>query len=214
MSSIRGTRRFGEVQPSVHRQFIDPDDLGQALAKVRDYDVWWAVKCCLIFMAFTCVRSNQARGATWDEVDLNNMTWTIPAIRMKNNVLHRVALSTEAVEVLAYAREQGGDQGLIFPSQRGGKVIHSGALSRLFLELQIPGVPHGLRASFMNWANERVHIPRTVVSMVMAYEPSSDVERILHRRKLYKHHVAVMQEWAGFIAETMEPVVPACPDQW
>ena len=204
-----GTRRFGEVQPSVHRQFIDPDDLGQALAKVRDYDVWWAVKCCLIFMAFTCVRSNQARGATWDEVDLNNMTWTIPAIRMKNNVLHRVALSTEAVEVLAYAREQGGDQGLIFPSQRGGKVIHSGALSRLFLELQIPGVPHGLRASFMNWAVGRIHIPRPVAEMVLGHQSSNAVVRSFLRSELYERCVPVMQEWADFIAETMGPVVPA-----
>ena len=199
----------GEVQPSAHQRWLDADDLGQALAKIRDCDAWWAVKCCIIFMAFTCVRSNEARGATWDEVDLDNATWTIPAIRMKNNVRHRVPLSTGAVEVLDYAREQGGDQGLIFPSQRGGKEIHSGALSRLFLELQIPAVPRGLRATFMNWAVGRPHIPESVAEMVLAYKPASAVLRSFLINDLFEHHVAVMQEWADFLNKTMEPVVPA-----
>ena len=204
-----GTRRFGEVQPSPHGRFLDADELGQALAKIRDCDAWWAVKCCLIFMAFTCVRSNEARGATWDEVDLDKAEWTIPAIRMKNGVRHRVPLSTEAVEVLAYAREQGGGQGLIFPSQRGGKVIGPGVLSKLFLELKIPCVPRGLRATFMNWAFECTDIPPLVAETVLGHQSSSTVVGLFLTSRFFERRVPVMQEWGDVLTETMEPVVPA-----
>ena len=203
-----GSRRVGKVAPTARLQCVDADELGEALAKIRDCDAWWAVKYCLIFMALTCVRSNEARGATWDEVDLDKAEWTIPAIRMKNGVRHRVPLSTQAVEVLAYAREQGGGQGLIFPSRRGGKVIGPGVLSKLFLELKIPCVPHGLRATFMNWAFECTDIPQLVAETVLGHQSSSTVVGLFLTSRLFERRVPVMQEWGDVLTETMEPVVP------
>ena len=52
------------------RPSMDHHLLGAALAQVRDADAWWADRSCLIFMALTCVRSGEAREATWDEVDM------------------------------------------------------------------------------------------------------------------------------------------------
>ena len=199
---------FGDQPRLVRGQFLYCHDVRNALASIRDADVWWAVKCCLIFMAFTCVRSNEARGATWDEVDLDKAEWTIPAIRMKNGVRHRVPLSTQAVEVLAYAREQGGGQGLIFPSRRGGKVIGPGVLSKLFLELKIPCVPHGLRATFMNWTFECTDIPQLVAETVLGHQSSSTVVGLFLTSRLFERRVPVMQEWGDVLTETMEPVVP------
>ena len=198
-------RSSGKVPLSAYLRCLDADELGQALAKIRDCGAWWAVKCCLIFMAFTCVRSNEARGATWDEVDLDKAEWTIPAIRMKNGVRHRVFLSTQAVEVLAYAREQGGGQGLIFPSRRGGKVIGPGVLSKLFLELEIPCVPNGFRTSFRNWTLQCTDIPHEVVETV--HQSSNTVLGLFYTSRFFERRVLVMQEWADFLTETMGPVI-------
>ena len=208
-----GSRSFGKVPLSAYLRCLDADELGEALAKIRDCDAWWAVKYCLSFMALTCVRSNEASGATWDEVDLDKAEWTIPAIRMKNGVRHRVLLSTQAVEILAYALEQGGGQGLIFPSRRGGKVIHPGTLSKLFFELEIPAVPHGLRATFMNWAGGRAHIPELEAQLVLAHQPSSAVVSSFLTSNFSERRVPVMQEWGDFLTETMEPVVPDTLDR-
>ena len=197
---------FGDQPRLVRGQFLYCHDVGNALASIRDADVWWAVKYCLMFMVFTCVRSNEARGATWDEVDLDKAEWTIPAIRMKNGVRHRVPLSTQAVEVLAYAREQGGGQGLIFPSRRVGKVIGAGLLSKLFLELEIPAVPNGFRTSFSNWTLECTDIPREVVETV--YQSSNTVMGLFYTSRFFECRVPIMQEWADFLTETMGPVVP------
>ena len=156
-----------------------------------------------------CVRSREARADTWDQVDLVKNEWTIPSSRMKNGVRHRVPLSTEAVAVLAYAREQGGGQGLIFPSQRGGKVIGSGVLSNLFLELKIPCVPHGLRATFMHWTFECTDIPQLVAETVLGHQSSSTVVGLFLTSRFFERRVPVMQEWGDVLTETMEPVVPA-----
>jgi integrase len=37
----------------------------------------------LMLTILTAARSNEALGATWDEVDLDAKRWTIPAERMK-----------------------------------------------------------------------------------------------------------------------------------
>ena len=89
---------LGKQKPPVNHPSLPHKELGDALAKIRDFDGWWAVKVCIIFMAFTCVRSGEARMATWDEVDWDNATWTIPAARMKNHIKHKVPLSAQAME--------------------------------------------------------------------------------------------------------------------
>ena len=134
------TRNLGKQNRTVNLRSLDHRDVGGALATIRDVDVWWAVKACLIFLVLTCVRSREAREATWEEIDFETATWTIPATRMKNGIEHRVPLSSQAMEVLAYARKQGGGrQGAIFPTQRSGRYMDSSMLSRLMKNLEIPG---------------------------------------------------------------------------
>ena len=200
---------LGKQKPPVNHPSLPHKELGDALAKIRDSDAWWAVKVCIIFMAFTCVRSGEARMATWDEVDWDNATWTIPAARMKNHIKHKVPLSAQAMEVLAYAWEQTGGQGAIFPPELGGSYISDGMLPKVFHELKILSVPHGLRATFSNWAGERVHIPEPVAEMVLAHKPSSAVVKAYRTSDFFERRVPVMQEWGDVIAKTMEPVVPA-----
>ena len=104
------TRNSGKQNRTVHLPSLDHRDVGCALAAIRDVDVWWAVQACLSFWVLTCVRSREAREGTWDEVDFETATWTIPATRMKTGIEHRVPLSSQAMEVLAYAWEQTGGQ--------------------------------------------------------------------------------------------------------
>ena len=72
----------------------------------------------LEFIILTAVRSGEARGALWSEIDQG--TWTIPAQRMKRGVVHRVPLSRQTASVLE--RVRGLDDQLVFPSRsRGSK---------------------------------------------------------------------------------------------
>ena len=199
---------FGNQRRLVRNQSLNCRDVGNALASIRDADVWWAVKCCLMFMVFTCVRSVEARMATWDQINFETATWTIPATRMKTGIEHRVPLSAQAMEILVYARGQSDDpHGLIFPPQRGGQYMNSRMLSRLLRRLEIPCVPHGFRLSFRNWAAGLTHIPAPAAEMVLAHTRSVVGVASFMASGLFEQRRPIMQEWADFLPETVGPVI-------
>ena len=70
------------------------------IAAVRDSATWVGTKLDLESLVLTATRSAEARLATWDEIDLVAMVWTIPGRRMKAARPHRVPLCGRAVEVL------------------------------------------------------------------------------------------------------------------
>ena len=78
--------------------------VGDALRMVDEFPASLSVELCFWFLVLTAARSGEARGAMWDEVDLEGGTWAIPAARMKEGQLHRVPLSSQAIEVLRAAR--------------------------------------------------------------------------------------------------------------
>ena len=203
---MRNERRSGR---SVSHLYLDYPLLGSALAKVRDADAWWAEKFCLLFIAFTCARSGEARLANWDEIDLDGSTWTIPASHMKTDLEHRVPLSTQAKELPDHAREQTDlSDNRIFPLQRGAENIRNDRLSRLLRKLEIPTVPSGFRASFRNWAVGRADIARPVVESVFAHYPTDPVMKALMTSDFFKERQTLMQEWANCLTETMGTVIP------
>lgn len=62
-----------------------------------------AGRLALRFLILTAARSGEVRGATWDEFDLANGVWTVPASRMKAKKEHRVPLTAAALALLETA---------------------------------------------------------------------------------------------------------------
>jgi integrase len=64
------------------------------------------------FLLLTVGRASEVAGMRWDEVDLEDRVWTVPASRMKAARAHRVPLCGRAIELLERQREAtGGDTG-------------------------------------------------------------------------------------------------------
>ena len=85
------------------------------LATVEASRASLSTKLCLRFLILTAARSGEARGATWDEIDLDACEWRIPGERMKAGVAHRVPLSDAALIVLTQACTLRDETGLVFP---------------------------------------------------------------------------------------------------
>ena len=127
---------------------------------------------------------------------------------MKNSVIHKVPLSTQAVEILLYVREQTGrSEGVIFPPERGGHHINSPRLSHLMRKLEIPAVPHGDRSSVRNWAGGRADIAQPAAEMVLGHKQSKDIEKTYMTSDFFEHRRPIMQEWADFLTQTMGPTI-------
>ncbi|UZW54937.1 tyrosine-type recombinase/integrase [Sphingobium sp. JS3065] len=67
-------------------------------------------RLALRFAILTAVRSGEVRGAVWEEFDLGEKLWTIPATRMKASREHVIPLSAPALAILTrFIRAHCGD---------------------------------------------------------------------------------------------------------
>jgi integrase len=110
--------------------------------------------------ALCTLRTAEVIGARWDEFDLIEKVWTIPASRMKGRRHqrreHRVPLPARVLEILATLPRNGE---YVFPGERGGHLSDM-AMLELMRGMRPGFVPHGLRSSFKDWASESTHFPR------------------------------------------------------
>jgi integrase len=54
----------------------------------------------LEFLILTVTRRDEVIGARWDEIDMGEKIWIVPAQRMKGGREHRVPLSARVIEIL------------------------------------------------------------------------------------------------------------------
>jgi len=184
-----------------HREALPYDQVGAALATIRNSDAGAITKLAFEFLVLTATRSGETREAKWGEFDLEKAVWTVPADRMKAKKVHRVPLSDRALVILHEAkalRQEGSD--LVFPGTKAGKPLSDMTLSKLMKELGIAAVPHGFRSSFRDWAGEATNHPREVVEFALAHVIKDKAEAAYARSDLFAKRRAVMRDWAAYLA--------------
>ena len=181
-----------------HQRALPFAEVGAALAKVKGSNAYKGTVMALELLVLTACRSGEVRLATWEEVDFEAETWTVPASRMKAKRDHRVPLSTRPLEILHEARALSDGSGLVFPSAHG-RAISDNTISKLLRELGIEAVPHGFRSSFRDWAAECSDAPREVCELALAHVNSDRVEAAYRRTDLFERRRVLMAEWSGFV---------------
>ena len=159
---------------------------------------------CLEFTILTGVRTSEAIGAKWSEIDLDAATWTIPAARMKAKRDHRVPLSDRAVEILREIpkAKRRDEQGLIFPS--GVKPLSNMAMLELLRGMAGNGYTvHGFRSAFSDWARDCTAYPRDVIEMALAHSIRDKSEAAYRRGDALDKRRRLMTEWARYCAAPM-----------
>ncbi len=179
-----------------HHAAMPYRDVPEALKALQGADAPLSVRACLRFLTLTAVRSGEARGATWAEIDTDERTWTIPADRMKGRREHRVPLSDAALATLETVR--GLDAGLVFPSTTGRK-MHAPRLRDAMKAAGLSTTVHGFRSSFRTWAAERSGATRDVAEMALAHAVGSTVERSYAHSDLFDQRRALMDQWSAFL---------------
>lgn len=197
--------------------------------KIEDVPEWFATlekktttsALALRLLTLTATRSQEIRGAVWAEFDLRNNVWTIPASRMKANREHRIPLSKAAVDLIGtLAKFDGTD--LVFPG-KGNKEMSDMTLGKVMKQLDkereqsgkgrfldrvsgLPGVPHGLRSTFSDWAAETTNYPRDMVELSLAHSVGTAVEQAYRRGDMLEKRRNLMDDWAKHITSFKAPL--------
>lgn len=160
----------------------------------------------LCFTILTAVRSNETRLAVWPEFDLDKGTWTIPAGRMKMNVVHIVPLPPAAVAILRRRWEgRTSDDGLVFFSSVK-KPISDMTMTKVLRDDEIKTLTvHGFRSSFTDWAAEETSFPKEVVDKALAHKLPDKVEAAYRRTDFLEKRKKLMTAWSVYVSR--EPTV-------
>jgi integrase len=169
----------------------------------------------LEFLTLTATRSQEVRGALWDEIDLDKALWVIPGTRMKMGKEHRIPLTDRAVTLLqALPRLEGNP--LVFPAARGGQLsdmtlsatmkrmheaeVASGGTGFIDRTSKRPAVPHGLRSTFRDWVAERTTYPGDMAEVALAHSINNSVEASYRRGDMIEKRRRMMRDWSDFMA--------------
>jgi integrase len=194
-----------EVAKVEHHAALPYVEVPTFMAKLRQKTSVSAA--CLQFIALTAARRSEATEATWDEIDLDARTWTIPGSRMKAGKGHKVPLSTAAIAVLRTMAEIR-QSNYVFPSHVPGRPVHGASVTGIAKRVAGADITlHGFRSSFRDWAAECTNFPREVAEMALAHTISSAVEAAYRRGDLLEKRRRLMDAWGDYCTNTRGKVV-------
>ena len=188
-----------QPRAGTHHRALPYGELPAALRAARDSEAFQSAKLAFEMLALTACRSGEVRSMTWNELDLQEATLTIPGSRMKAGRTHRVPLSPGALAILGEARRLDNGSGLVFPAPLSGGVLTDKTFILLIRRLGLDFVPHGLRSSFRDWAAEKTNARHDVVEAALAHALGNATEAAYFRSDLLDLRRPLMDEWSAYL---------------
>ncbi len=180
-------------------------DVPHFMARLRKRDAVAAL--ALEFTILTAARTNEALGARWDEIDLKQGVWTVPAARMKGGRAHRVALSRRALAILKKLDAARTGE-YVFAGRRPGKPLSGMAMEMILRRMKADHVTvHGFRSSFRDWCGEVSTFPREVAEAALAHVAGDQTERAYRRGDALEKRRELMEAWATYCEPKASNVV-------
>ena len=156
---------------------------------------------------YLAVRPSELAGARWDEFDLDNGVWLIPAYRMKMRKEHMVPLASQPLELLkTLYNDRKGD---IFVFPKVGNLSEHMAIETPLAAIKRAGydgdmVTHGFRSLFSTNAYESGLWKGDWIEYCLAHIQQAKGKKAYNRAKYWEHRVKLMQWWADIVSEWVD----------
>ncbi|MGQ2902467.1 MAG: tyrosine-type recombinase/integrase [Neoaquamicrobium sediminum] len=174
------------------------EDVPAFVAELRGKTDYSAKALLLTILCAT--RTGETLGATWDEIDLNAATWSIPAERMKAGKEHIVPLSSAAVELLENLPRIDGNR-YLFPGAREKKPLSNMAMLMMLRGMREDEqlTVHGFRSAFRDWAGETTLHPDIIAEMALAHTIKDKTIAAYRRGNAFERRRQIMNQWTDYI---------------
>jgi integrase len=172
-------------------------------------------------LMLTGQRLGEVGGMQWDELDLKNRLWTLPAERVKNSERHEVPLSDAAIEILTALPRIKTTKGFVFATTRDAAVSgFSRAKDRLDAAVKASLTKgakppehwtfHDLRRTMAS-GMARLGIQLPVIEKVMNHSSGSfrGIVGVYQRHSYADEKRQALDAWASFVQSTVSGKRPA-----
>ncbi len=196
-----------ETRKRQHRLALKKSELPAFLQALKLYDGHPITRLALTLLTITFVRPGELRSASWDEFDLDNKIWRIPAERMKMGTEHLVPLSRQAIAVLDELRPYTGDDKYLFTGERSRlKPISDNTMIYAMYRLgyKSRATPHGFRTSASSILNEEGFNPDAIERQLSHMERNKVRGAYTQHAEYLKERVSMMDWWGNYL-EQLEP---------
>ena len=181
-----------KIRKTEHHKALPVENISEFWQQLNQKD-WMSAKA-LQFLILTAARSGEVRKATWDEIDIDNQLWTIPADRMKAGKEHQVPLSTPATKLL---KQMPRECKYIFPSTKLTPLTDV-SISKAPKRIGYEVTAHGFRSTFKDWARKYTNYADDVTELALAHVHSDSTRAAYARDGLVDKRRLLMTDWANF----------------
>ncbi len=189
---------------------IKPERLPDLMKALYNASITRVTRSLVEWQLHTMTRPIESATAKWEDLDLDNKVWTIPAERMKMKKPHTIPLSEQCLEILEYLQSIKTTNEYVFPSHRNNKShINSQSANMALKRMGFAGelVSHGLRALASTTLNEQGFDP-DVIEAALAHVDKNEVRRAYNRAEYLERRRVMMAWWSEHIesAKTGKPI--------
>lgn len=187
---------------------LEPAKLGELLRAIDGYTGGPVSKLALQIAPHVFVRPGELRYAEWDQFDLEERVWRIPAERMKARKPHAVPLSDQVVTHLIELRTLTGPKGFAFPAAHTSlRPMSENTLNAAFRRMGFTKdevTSHGLRSTASTLLNESGLWHADAIERALAHGHSDAVRGTYARGQHWDERVKMMQWWSDYLDAVKE----------
>lgn len=184
-----------------HHKPLRPETLPAFLKALDDYKGYGIAQPAAKFMMLTFVRTIEIRRAEWQDIDLDEATWRIPADKMKMRTEHIVPLSRQALDILRELHRLTGRRRHVFPNmRRPDEGITSTTINRIIGRMGYSGVVsgHGFRSTASTMLHE-LGYPELIIERQLAHMERNKVKAAYNHAEFLVERRKMMQDWADYL---------------
>lgn len=200
-NTLSGIRHAFQSPKAVNNPTLKPDELPHLLKTLQDANIRRITRYLLQWQLHTMTRPGEACGARWEEIDLEQGIWAIPAERMKKRREHLVPLTPQVHEILKMLEPLSGKSPFLFPSDIDPRKHTNASTANVALKrMGFHGrlTAHGLRSLASTTLNEEGFDP-DLIEAALAHVDKNSVRAAYNRADYLKRRRTLMEWWSAHI---------------
>lgn len=188
-----------------HNRKLSPAELRQLLSAIDGFTGTRMTGIAIELLMLFFVRTAELRKASWEEFDLDERMWRIPATRMKAKRAHTVPISGQAMALLKDLQGISGTSGRLFPNRRTeGAVMSATTINRALERMGFNGpgtvglAAHGFRGTASTLLHEK-NFDSKVIETQLAHIERDKTKESYNNAKYMPARAEMMQAWADYL---------------